>query len=87
MIGLSKESGKIALMIFANSREDAEAAYGRVTRLLGDEDDGVLNLDDKKRERLKRTYRVGDAELEAAGGAEALGRLIVERGALLSLRR
>jgi len=87
MMGLSKERGRIALMVFAKGREEAETAYGRVARFLGNEDDGVLDLDDDKRERLKVAYRIGDAELEAAGGGKALGSLIVERGALLSLRR
>ena len=86
-MGLSSESKRIALMVFANKPKEAEAAYRRVAGVLGEEDDSVLDLDDAKWKRLKKTYGVGDAELEAAGGPDALGRLIVERGALLSLRR
>lgn len=77
----------IALMVFAPSREEAEKSYGKAARLLGEEDDGVLEIDESKTASLRKTYGVGGEELEAAGGPGALGRLIVERGALLSLRR
>ncbi len=87
MMGLSGKSNRIALMVFASNPKEAEAAYRRVAVLLGDEDDAALEIDAGKREKLRKAYGVSDAELEAAGGADALGRLIVERGALLSLRR
>lgn len=86
-MGLNSKSRRIALMVFAGNPKETEAAYRRVAALLGGEDDSVLGLDPEKYERLKKAYGIGDAELEAAGGPDALGRLIVERGALLSLRR
>lgn len=87
MIGLNRGSRRVALMVFAGGPKEAEEAYRRVAGLLGDEDDAVLDIDAVKRERLRKAYGVGDAELDAAGGPDSLGRLIVERGALLSLRR
>jgi len=86
-LGVKVKSTSVALMVFANSRADAEAGYGKAAVLLGEEDDGVLELDDEKAAALKKAYGIGDAELESAGGDRALGGLIVERGALLSLRR
>jgi tRNA threonylcarbamoyladenosine modification (KEOPS) complex Cgi121 subunit len=86
-LGISLKSTTIALIVFAHSQEEVELAYSKAAKYLGKEDDGVLEIDDLKAGSLKETYGVGDKELEAVGGPEALGRLIVERGALLSLRR
>ncbi len=74
-------------MVFAPSQGEAEKSYSKAAKLLGEEDDSVLEIDDAKAASLRKTYEIGDKELEAAGGPNALGRLIVERGALLSLRR
>jgi len=87
LLGVTAGGTMIALMVFAPSREEAEKSYGKAARLLGEEDDGVLEIDESKTASLRKTYGVGGEELEAAGGPGALGRLIVERGALLSLRR
>jgi KEOPS complex subunit Cgi121 len=87
MLGVSSKSTTIALIVFAQSQEAAELAYSKAAKYIGEEDDGVLEIDDLKMASLMDTFGVGDDELEAVGGPEALGRLIVERGALLSLRR
>jgi tRNA threonylcarbamoyladenosine modification (KEOPS) complex Cgi121 subunit len=87
MLGVSPKSTTVALIVFAHSQEEVELAYIMAAKHLGEEDDRVLEIDDLKVESLKETYEVGDEELEVVGGPEALGRLIVERGALLSLRR
>jgi len=87
LLGVTAKSTTVALVVFAPSRGEAEKAYGEAARLLGEEDDGVLEIDEVKTASLRKTYGIGDEELEAAGGPGALGRLVVERGALLSLRR
>ena len=87
MLGITAKSTTVALMVFAPSKAEAENAYRKAAAHLGAEDDSVLNLDEGKAAALKKTYSVGEEELKAAGGASALGGLIVERGALLSLRR
>ncbi len=86
-MGVSVGSTRVALIVFAHGRGEAEEAYSRAAKLLGVEDDGVLEIDVEKAKVLREAYGVGDEELEAAGGPGALGRLVVERGALLSLRR
>jgi tRNA threonylcarbamoyladenosine modification (KEOPS) complex Cgi121 subunit len=86
-LGVTVKSTTIALMIFAPSKAEAESAYGKAANLLGKEDDSVLDIDGAKAAYLRKAYGIGDAELEAAGGESALGGLVVERGALLSLRR
>jgi KEOPS complex subunit Cgi121 len=87
MLGVSPKSTTIALTVFAHSQEEVELAYSKAAKQLGEEDDKVLMIDDLKARYLKEIYGVGDEELRAVGGPEALGRLIIERGALLSLRR
>jgi tRNA threonylcarbamoyladenosine modification (KEOPS) complex Cgi121 subunit len=87
MLGVSLKSTTIALIVFAQSQEEAELTYSKAAKHLGEEDDEVLEIDDLKAVSLKETYGIGDEELDAVGEPEALGRLIVERGALLSLRR
>ena len=86
-LGVSAKTTAVALMVFAPTQAEAEGAYREAAKLLGVEDDGVLELDDAKVAALKKAYGISDAELEAAGGEKALSGLIVERGALLSLRR
>ena len=86
-IGVTPRTGGVAIVIFATSVPDAEEAYRRAAVILGEEDDSVLEIDDEKYHRLKEWFGIGEAELDAAGGRGALTGLIVERGALLSLRR
>ena len=85
-LGVTLKTRYIALLIFAPSRDEAEAVYRRTAEKLGEEDDSVLILTPEKTQRLKKIYNVSDQELEAAGGDTSLTSLIVERGALLSLR-
>ncbi|OGD58780.1 hypothetical protein A3K78_02795 [Candidatus Bathyarchaeota archaeon RBG_13_52_12] len=87
MLGVSPKSTTVALIVFAHSQEEVELAYSKAAKHLGEEDDVVLEIDDLKAVSLKEMYEVGNEELEAVGGPEALGRLVVERGALLSLSR
>jgi tRNA threonylcarbamoyladenosine modification (KEOPS) complex Cgi121 subunit len=86
-MGVNAATRKVALMVFAHGREEAEEAYYRAAKLLDTGDDGVLEIDAEKARTLREAYNIGDKELEAAGGPGALGGLIVERGSLLSLRR
>lgn len=86
-LGVTTKSTTIALMVFSPGRAEVESAYRKVAAVLGVEDDCVLEVDSVKTAYLKKAYRIGDAELLAAGGESALGGLVVERGALLRLRR
>lgn len=86
-LGVSTKTIAIALIVFAPTQVEAEAAYRKAAKLLGVENDRVLELDDAKTVVLKKAYGISDVELEAAGGEKALSGLIIERGALLSLRR
>ncbi len=89
MVGLSPSTERAALMVMARDLGEAVEACGRASVILGVEDDSVLTVDEGKFERLRGVFGVSEAELGAVGGPRlgALTMLIVERGALLPLRR
>ncbi len=86
-LGVSTRTTTVGLMVFTPSKVEAENTYKKAGKLLGHEEDGVLELDDAKTNALKKAYGISDEELKSAGGEKALSGLIIERGALLSLRR
>ena len=87
--GISPSTERVALLVLARGKEAAEEAFGRASDALGVADDSVLELAAEKTEGIKKAFEVTDPELEAVGGpeGEALTRLLVERGALLPLRK
>jgi tRNA threonylcarbamoyladenosine modification (KEOPS) complex Cgi121 subunit len=89
IVGVTPSTERVALLVLADGKEAAEKAFGRAPVALGRDDASVLGLDAEKSVRIKETFGVSDAEIEAVGGSEsdALTRLLVERGALLPLRR
>jgi tRNA threonylcarbamoyladenosine modification (KEOPS) complex Cgi121 subunit len=88
-MGVSEDSERVALLVLAEDPGAAEEAYEKVASLLGKEDDSVLEVSGEKFASIVEAFGISHAELEAVGGPleEALGRAIVERGALLGLRR
>jgi tRNA threonylcarbamoyladenosine modification (KEOPS) complex Cgi121 subunit len=89
LVGMTPSTERVALLVLADGMEVAERAFGRASVALGGEDDSVLGLDAEKCVLIKETFGVSDSELGTVGGSElyALTRLLVEKGALLPLRR
>jgi tRNA threonylcarbamoyladenosine modification (KEOPS) complex Cgi121 subunit len=89
VIGISRATERVGLVIIAKDPDEAEEALVRISGVLGRADDSVLEMDEAKFEGVKSVFGVSDIELEAVGGLrkEALTWLVVERGALLPLRR
>ena len=89
VMGLSPKTKRIALLVLAQDPEEALRAFKMISRVLGEEDDSALMIDVGKFGEIMETFGISDMELEAVGGPreEALTRLVVERGALLPLRR
>jgi tRNA threonylcarbamoyladenosine modification (KEOPS) complex Cgi121 subunit len=87
--GVSPSTERVALLVMSESRDGAAEAFERISRVLGRIDDVVLRVDSGKLEALKGVFGISDRELEAVGSPaeEALTWLIVERGALLPLRK
>ena len=87
IIGVSKGAHDVCMLVMARDGEEARIAFKDASELLGSADDSVLDIDDEKFTTLKEIYRVTDVELEAMGGRESLPDLIIERCALLAIRR
>ncbi len=89
ILGISPNTDRVALLVMGESVSEAEHAFKKASKLIGNEDDSVLLVDNEKFDELKRVYSISDLELEAVAGSreEALARLIIERGALLPVRR
>jgi tRNA threonylcarbamoyladenosine modification (KEOPS) complex Cgi121 subunit len=89
VIGISRATERVGLVVLSKDAGEAGEAFVRISGVLGRADDSVLEMDEAKFEGIKSVFGVSDIELEAVGGPriEALTWLVVERGALLPLRR
>lgn len=91
LLGLTPQTGRIALVTLTESEEEARAVLNRAIPLLGVPDDSVLEVNEEKFKRLIEVFSVSDEELEAVaetgGEFSALTLLLVERCALLAVHR
>lgn len=89
VVGVSERTVNVALLVLGESPEETKRAFTVVSNVIGEPDDSVLEISVEKRVELKMVFGVSDEELGAVRGPaeEALTKLIVERGALLPLRR
>ncbi|HDI52664.1 MAG TPA: hypothetical protein ENF89_00790 [Candidatus Bathyarchaeota archaeon] len=89
LVGVSPETERAALLVLAEDEGECLKAYGSVSRLLGEEDDSLLEVDEAKLRRLMELHEISEEEVEAVGGqrAEAITLLLVERGALIPAMR
>lgn len=89
LMGVSKRTTEVAVAVFGRDPDLITDAARRVAEALGDLDDHVLEVDEVKFRQLRKVFEVSDASLEAVGGDPyaALTSLIVEKGALLTLRK
>ena len=89
VVGVSERTARVALLVLGESPEETEEAFTDVSGVIGVPDDSVLEVSGEKWDELKSVFGVSDKELGAVRGPaeEALMKLIVERGALLPLRR
>jgi tRNA threonylcarbamoyladenosine modification (KEOPS) complex Cgi121 subunit len=89
VMGISSSTKKIALLILATKKQAVKEAFAKVEKTLGFPDDSVLEINENKFHKLKDRFGIGDLEFSTIGGSsyDALTRLILERGALLPLRK
>ena len=89
VVGVGKKTRTMALVVLGDSSFEVEAAFVRAADVLGEADDSVLELDESKLREVTKVFGVSVNEIEAVGGTRhhALTSLLVERGALLPLRR
>ncbi len=89
VVGVGPGTVKLALVVLRDGPGAAEAAFGKAADILGEADDSVLGLDETKFREVAKVFGVSENELAAVGGErdKALTSLLVEKGALLPLRR
>lgn len=89
VMGLSPLVKNVAILVLSEDPEEAERLASEIAEHLGQPDDGVLDVTPEKYARLMDVFEVGEEALAAVGGDtyEALTSLVVEKGALLPLRR
>jgi len=89
LMGVSKRTTAAAVTVFGRDPNVITDTARIAAEALGEPDDRVLQVDESKFRRLKKAFQVSEASLETVGGDpyEALTSLIVEKGALLTLRR
>ncbi|MCW3988534.1 MAG: KEOPS complex subunit Cgi121 [Candidatus Bathyarchaeota archaeon] len=89
VVGVSPGTANLALIILRDGPGEAEAAFEKAADILGEADDSVLGLDETKFREIAEVFGVSENALEAVGGErdKALTSLLVEKGALLPLRR
>jgi tRNA threonylcarbamoyladenosine modification (KEOPS) complex Cgi121 subunit len=90
--GIQRLTKKIAVVLVANSVESALNAAQKLESLIpGAQDQTLLTkMDDKKRDYLIKSYGISSSEFESLPGTsseEALEWLIVERTAILEVKR
>ncbi len=89
LMGLSPQVRNVAILVISEDPSEAERLATEIAERLGQLDDNVLEVTPEKYERLKDVFDVNDEALATVGGDpyEALTSLVVEKGALLPLRR
>jgi len=89
LMGLSQQVKNVGILVISEDLLEAERLAAEIAEHLGSPDDEVLDVTSGKFERLKDVFEVGDEALATVGSDpyEALTSLIVEKGALLPLRR
>lgn len=89
LMGLSPQVENVAVLVLSEDPSEAESLAEEIAERLGQPDDGVLKVTPEKYLRLKYVFDVSDEAMAAVGGDpyEALTSLVVEKGALLPLRR
>lgn len=93
LLGIKNDSSQLAVLIIAETEQKAALTLDIVSRLvLGERDDGVLELTDEKIAGVKSLFNISSLEIEAklkekGFEKEALVDLVVEHVALLATQR
>lgn len=93
MLGIRPESLQVAVLILAETPQEATAALEIISKTMsGERDDSTLELTDGKIQGIKRLFDISDLELKAKLRKEGLERealidLVIEHASLLATRR
>jgi len=92
LIGIKGGSSRVAVLVVADGKEEAEGALREVSVLIGGKrDDDVFELSDEKLPLVRRLFDISDVELRTrlgdGGEKKALSGLVTEHIALLAVQR
>jgi tRNA threonylcarbamoyladenosine modification (KEOPS) complex Cgi121 subunit len=94
LVGIQPNSREIAVVILADTSEEASSLLGTISTLLKGSirDDRLLELTDDKIKAIRKLFGISDAEVRAVaeeenGEKEALRELVIEHIALLVTQR
>jgi tRNA threonylcarbamoyladenosine modification (KEOPS) complex Cgi121 subunit len=88
LIGISKRTEHIAIIILSNNQKTTNETYERVSNILGKEDDKIIELTKEKFFLIKELFNISDTLLKTIDNSkEALKWVLIERGALVSTHR
>lgn len=91
ILGVKSSSRSIAVVIIADSRDEAISTFNAISSAInGEVDESVIGLDDKKISNIINTFGISDFELEASMRGslkDALKNVLIERAALLMTQR
>jgi len=91
ILGVKPSSSDVALVIVADSRDEAVSAVNNISGVLdGERDESVIELTDEKVSAIMKRFNISEAELEASMRGslrDALKSIIIERAALLVVQR
>jgi tRNA threonylcarbamoyladenosine modification (KEOPS) complex Cgi121 subunit len=92
-MGIKSTTKDVAALIITKSQRSAENAIKIVQKLIsGEPDDGIIEIDQEKFDKIRRFFHISDKELGAklqkrGLEKEALVDLVIEHGALLVTQR
>jgi KEOPS complex subunit Cgi121 len=89
ILGISPSTKRVALMVIGNEKERTTEICEKVVSEIGTPDDSVLIVNDKKFKKLKEAFEINENALNTLKGSkyEKITKLIIEKSALLALRR
>ena len=89
VMGISSSTKRIALLILATKKQAVKEAMIKAEKMLGQPDDSILEINKEKFQSLRKRFGIVDLEFSALEGpnSDALTNLVLERGALLPLRK
>ena len=92
LLGIREKAEKIALIMLSEDREKLEKTTDALVKTVGGElsNDSLEILTEKKFQEIRSAYNISNAELKAlkainSDKREALTKLVIEKGALLSI--
>ncbi len=92
MLGIKQDSSEVAALIITEKSHKKSYCLHQITEMVpGERDDTVLELTNKKIEKIKKLFRISDLEFEAHLKKEGLEKetltdLVIERMALLGTK-